>query len=214
MQARGEKPPSRIIDFDALSDRGGHRLAPKNKSLAWTNKSSDVGKATKGCLALPVTQSGRGRTVQRSALLTGPGQQTAGASFRPRDNPVSRIWVWRYVCPFVRNNHCSVCNCNRIGGFARDGGLAQHLAAVSLGPHSNLPHHRFALRFLRPLSITIFFPPFIAIIFALVALFRRCPCYCLNLFSCSSYNNTPYLNRPMLAAGSVSPSLRHVAGAL
>ena len=23
MQARGEKPPSRIIDFDALSDRGG-----------------------------------------------------------------------------------------------------------------------------------------------------------------------------------------------
>jgi len=80
MQARGEKPPSRIIDFDALSDRGGHRLARKNKSLAWTNKSSDVGKATKGCLALPVTQSGRGRTVQRSALLTGPGQQTAGAS--------------------------------------------------------------------------------------------------------------------------------------
>jgi len=91
--------------------------------------------------------------------------------------------------------------------------LAQHLAAVSLGPHSNLPHHRFALRFLRPLSITIFFPPFIGIIFAL-ALFRRCPSYCLNLFSCSNYNNTPYLNRPMLAAGSVSPSLRHVAGAL
>src|SRR5262245_53057326 len=29
----------------------------------------------------------------------------------------------------------SVCNCNRIGGFARDDGLPQHLAAVSLGPH-------------------------------------------------------------------------------
>jgi hypothetical protein len=58
--------------------------------------------------------------------------------FRPRDNRVSRIWIWRYVCPFVRNNHCSVCNCNRIGGYARDGSLAQHLAAVSLGPHSNL----------------------------------------------------------------------------
>jgi hypothetical protein len=57
-------------------------------------------------------------------------------------------------------------------------------------------------------------PPFVGIIFALVALFRLRPSYCLNLFSCSSYNNTPYLNRPMLAVGSVCPTLRHVAGAL
>src|SRR5262249_61387002 len=61
---------------------------------------------------------------------------------------------------------------------------------------------------------SIFFPRFIAIIFALVVLFRLCPSYCLNLFSCSSYNNTPYLKRPMLAVGSVCPTLRHVAGAL
>jgi len=35
------------------------------------------------------------------------------------------------VRPFVRNNHYSVCKRNRIGGFARDDGLPQHLAAVS-----------------------------------------------------------------------------------
>jgi hypothetical protein len=29
-----------------------------------------------------------------------------------------------------------------------------------------------------------------------------------------SYNNTPYLNRPMLATRGISPSLRHAAGAL
>jgi hypothetical protein len=70
--------------------------------------------------------------------------------------------------------------------------------------------HRFALRFFGLLSITIFFPPFVRIIFALVALFCLCPSYCLNLFSCSSYNNTPYLNRPMLAVWSVVPMTRRL----
>src|SRR6516164_2310540 len=44
--------------------------------------------------------------------------------FRPREKRVSHICVWRYVRPFVRNNNYSVCNCNRIGGFARDDKLA------------------------------------------------------------------------------------------
>src|SRR5215510_4047472 len=39
--------------------------------------------------------------------------------------------VWRYVRPFVRNNNYSACNCNCIGGFARDDSLPQHLAAAS-----------------------------------------------------------------------------------
>jgi len=55
-----------------------------------------------------------------------------GAFLCPREKRVSHICVWRYVRPFVRNNNCSVCNCNRIGGFARDDGLPQHLAVVSL----------------------------------------------------------------------------------
>src|SRR5262245_15073135 len=69
----------------------------------------------------------------RSANLPWPAM--AGAIFRPRERRVSHILVWRYVRPFVPNNNYSVCNCNRIGGFARDDGLPQHLAAVSLGPH-------------------------------------------------------------------------------
>src|SRR6516164_8251842 len=75
---------------------------------------------------------------------------------------------------------------------------------------------RFLLSFPSDLSIktSIFFPPFTGIIFALVALFRLCPSYCLNLFSCLSYDHTPYLKQPMLAVGSVCPTLRHVAGAL
>src|SRR5262249_25513079 len=60
-------------------------------------------------------------------------------------------------------------------------------------------------------SISIFF---LGIIFALVVVFGLCPSYCLNLFSCFSYNNTPYLNRRMLAVWSVCPTLRHVAGVL
>ena len=51
--------------------------------------------------------------------------------FRPREKRVSRISVWRYVPPFVRNNHYSVCKRSRSGGFAHDDGLPQHLAAVS-----------------------------------------------------------------------------------
>ena len=38
-------------------------------------------------------------------------------------------------------NHTGLPNAN---GFARDGGLAQHLAAVSLGPHSNFTNDLFA----------------------------------------------------------------------
>jgi hypothetical protein len=45
---------------------------------------------------------------------------------------VSRISVWRYVRPFVRNNHYSLCKRNRIGAFACDDSLPQRLAAVSL----------------------------------------------------------------------------------
>ena len=51
--------------------------------------------------------------------------------FPPREKRVSRISVWRYVRAFVRNNHYSGCDCNRIGGFARDDSLPQHLAAAS-----------------------------------------------------------------------------------
>ena len=64
--------------------------------------------------------------------------------FRPREKHVSHICVWRYVRPFVRNNNYSVCNCNRIGGFACDDSLPQHVAAFSLGPHSNLTNNLFA----------------------------------------------------------------------
>src|SRR5262245_66033127 len=43
------------------------------------NKSPDVVQATKGCLALPVTQSGRAEYRDiRPALLTCPGQQWLG----------------------------------------------------------------------------------------------------------------------------------------
>src|SRR5262249_59511974 len=55
--------------------------------------------------------------------------------FRPRVNRVSRVWVWRYARPFVCNNHCCVCDCNRIGGFFRDDKLPQHLAATSPAKH-------------------------------------------------------------------------------
>src|SRR5215467_9119611 len=61
-----------------------------------------------------------------------PRPLMVGAFLCPREKRVSHICVWRYVRPFVRNNNCSVCNCNRIGGFARDDGLPQHLAVVSL----------------------------------------------------------------------------------
>ena len=48
-------------------------MAQRNKSLAEMNKSPDVGKATKGCLALPVTQSeGPNTDVTRSANLPRP----------------------------------------------------------------------------------------------------------------------------------------------
>src|SRR5262249_46586534 len=77
----------------------------------------------------------------------------AGAFFRPREKRVSHICVWRYVRPFVRNNNYSVCNCNRIGGFARDDGLPQHLAGVSLGLIPTLPTTSSL-----PLAIT-FAPP-------------------------------------------------------
>src|SRR5262249_58242372 len=61
-----------------------------------------------------------------------PRPLMVGAFLCPREKRVSHICVWRYVRPFVRNNNCSVCNCNRIGGFSRDDGLPQHLAVVSL----------------------------------------------------------------------------------
>ena len=71
----------------------------------------------------------------------------AGAFSVQAKSHVSHICVWRYVRPFVRNNNCSVCNYNRIGGFARDDSLPQHLAAVSQAEHSmkelfQLPHTR------------------------------------------------------------------------
>jgi hypothetical protein len=43
-------------------------VASTNKSLAQINKSPDVGKATKGCLALPVTQSGRAELLTLDPL--------------------------------------------------------------------------------------------------------------------------------------------------
>src|SRR6516165_11814674 len=55
--------------------------------------------------------------------------------FRPREKRVSHICVWRYVRPFIRNNNYSVYDCNRIGGFARDDSLPQHLAAASQADH-------------------------------------------------------------------------------
>jgi len=60
-----------------------------------------------------------------------PRPSTGWGFFRPREKRVSRISVWRYVPPFVRNNHYSVCKRNRIGGFARDDGLPHHPVAVS-----------------------------------------------------------------------------------
>jgi hypothetical protein len=48
-----------------------------------------------------------------------------------REKHVSRISVGRYVRPFVCNNHYIVCDCNRIGGVARDDNLPQHLASDS-----------------------------------------------------------------------------------
>jgi hypothetical protein len=36
---------------------------------------------------------------------------------------------------FRSHNNYSVCNCNRIGGFARDDSLPQHLAAASQAEH-------------------------------------------------------------------------------
>ena len=75
----------------------------------------------------------QGRITSRSPILAAPGKKR-----------VSHICVWRYVRPFVRNNHCSVCDCNRIGGFARDDSLPQHVAAISLGPHPNLANNRLA----------------------------------------------------------------------
>ena len=72
------------------------------------------------------------------------GQLAEAPSWRRWEKHVPHICVWRYVRPFVRNNHYSVCNYNCIGGFARDDGLPQHLAVVSLGPHSNLANNLFA----------------------------------------------------------------------
>ena len=51
-----------------------------------------------------------------------------------REKHVSRISVWRYVRPLVRNNNCSVRSRNRIGAFACDDSLRQCLAAVWLVP--------------------------------------------------------------------------------
>jgi hypothetical protein len=48
-----------------------------------------------------------------------------------REKYVSRFSAWRNVRPFVWNNHYSVCDRNRIGAFARDDCLPQHLAAAS-----------------------------------------------------------------------------------
>src|SRR5262249_18743419 len=69
--------------------------------------------------------------------LTCPGRQWLG-HFSPREKRVSRISVWRYVPPFVRNNHYGVGKRSRIRGFAHDDGLPQHLAAVSPGLANNL----------------------------------------------------------------------------
>ena len=48
-----------------------------------------------------------------------------------REKHVSRISVWRYLRPLVRNNNCSVRSRNRIGAFACDDSLPQCLAAVA-----------------------------------------------------------------------------------
>src|SRR5262245_5642187 len=87
---------------------------------------------------LPAAQSGRAeyRRLTRSANLPRPVKRLG--PLLSKVNRVSLISVWRYVCPFVRNNHFSVCNCNRIVGLARDGSLPQYLASTQLGPHSNL----------------------------------------------------------------------------
>src|SRR6516225_10590975 len=65
----------------------------------------------------------------------------------------------RYVRPFVRNNNYSVCNCNRIGGFARDDSLPQHLAAASLVSHSNLANNLFASSCVSRRPARLFFRP-------------------------------------------------------
>ena len=56
---------------------------------------------------------------------------------------VSRISVWRYVRPFVCNNHYSLCKRNRIGTFACDDSLPQRLAAVSLMERPMSGHRLF-----------------------------------------------------------------------
>jgi hypothetical protein len=51
----------------------------------------------------------------------------------------------------VAQSHTPCNRCVRfVTSFARDGGLAQHLAVVSLGSHSNLAITASPLRFLRP----------------------------------------------------------------
>jgi hypothetical protein len=55
--------------------------------------------------------------------------------FGTREKYVSRFTAWRYVRPFVCNNHYSVCDRNRIGDFACDDNLPQHLASDSQAGH-------------------------------------------------------------------------------
>jgi hypothetical protein len=70
------KPSCSISRDDAFCKT---MMAPKNKSLARTNKSSDVGKATKGCSDLPACRADRAEFLaSHSALLTCPGLQWLG----------------------------------------------------------------------------------------------------------------------------------------
>ena len=128
--------------------------------------------------------------------VIGPDGLVIGRIFEATTSPVGTPWMWTLTYGDHEDR-------TPINGYEA---TCRHL--LGDGTETEGP-----LRFLRPLSITIFLPPFIGIIFALVALFRLCPSYCLNLFSCFSYNNTPYLNRPMIV-GRRYPNMRHVAGAL
>ena len=104
------------------------------------NKSSSLVRATKGCSALGCGEITPPDTLpHRADGLPGEALARSGGwglmLFGTREKYVSRFTAWRYVRPFVCNNHYSVCDRNRIGDFACDDNLPQHLASASQAGH-------------------------------------------------------------------------------
>src|SRR5262249_49469730 len=89
MQARGEKPPSRIIDFDALSDPEGSLLLIDATSAPYVHKYQSV----KTFLESPYQET---RDVD-IATITGVGSSALGsAACRARKTGAgNRAGLWR-----------------------------------------------------------------------------------------------------------------------